>query len=73
MTGRTVIGPDPTLRMGQLAVPPQMADILTIPVQVNNFNYDYWQILAAKFIFVCCFEVRFHSSINTLNVNTNIF
>jgi len=41
MTGRTVIGPDPTLRMGQLAVPPQMAEILTVPVQVNNFNYNY--------------------------------
>jgi DNA-directed RNA polymerase beta' subunit len=27
--------------MGQLAVPPQMAEILTVPVQVNNFNYNY--------------------------------
>ena len=41
MTGRTVIGPDPTLKMGQLAVPPQMASNLTIPVHVTKFNYDY--------------------------------
>ena len=41
MTGRTVIGPDPTLKMGQLAVPPKMASNLTIPVHVTKFNYDY--------------------------------
>jgi len=40
-SGRTVIGPDPTLRMGQLAVPPEMASNLTIPVQVTNYNIDY--------------------------------
>lgn len=40
-TGRTVIGPDPTLRMGQIAIPPQMAQNLTIPVQVTNFNYHH--------------------------------
>lgn len=40
-SGRTVIGPDPTLKMGQLAVPPQMASNLTIPVQVTNFNYHF--------------------------------
>lgn len=39
-TGRTVIGPDPTLKMGQLAVPREMASNLTIPVQVNNFNIE---------------------------------
>lgn len=36
-----MIGPDPTLKMGQLAVPPEIAKNLTIPVQVTNFNYDY--------------------------------
>jgi DNA-directed RNA polymerase beta' subunit len=39
-TGRTVIGPDPTLKMGQLGVPVEMADNLTVPVQVNNFNIE---------------------------------
>lgn len=39
-TGRTVIGPDPTLKMGQLAVPVEMADILTVPVHITNFNID---------------------------------
>ena len=37
-TGRTVIGPDPTLKTGQVAVPPEMANILTVPIQVTNYN-----------------------------------
>ena len=37
-TGRTVIGPDPTLKMGQLAVPIEIANNLTIPVRVTKFN-----------------------------------
>jgi DNA-directed RNA polymerase beta' subunit len=36
-----VIGPDPTLKMGQLAVPMEMASNLTVPVRVAKFNYDY--------------------------------
>lgn len=40
-TARTVIGPDPTLKTGQLAVPPEIANNLTIPEQVTAFNYDY--------------------------------
>lgn len=39
-SGRTVIGPDPTLKMGQLAVPREMAEILTVPVHVTTFNYN---------------------------------
>ena len=39
-SGRTVIGPDPTLKMGQLAVPEEMASILTIPEVVSNFNIE---------------------------------
>ena len=35
---RTVIGPDPTLRVGELAMPPAMAKNLTKPVKVTNFN-----------------------------------
>lgn len=41
MTARTVIGPDPTLKMGQICVPPQIATNLTYPIPVNNFNYDF--------------------------------
>jgi DNA-directed RNA polymerase beta' subunit len=44
-TGRTVIGPDPTLKMGQIAIPPQMAQNLTIPVTVTNFNYHHMKNL----------------------------
>lgn len=44
-TGRTVIGPDPTLKMGQLAVPELMANILTVPERVTAFNKDKLQKL----------------------------
>lgn len=44
-TGRTVIGPDPTLKMGELAVPPGMAEILTVPVRVATFNMELLQTL----------------------------
>ena len=40
-TGRTVIGPEPTLKMGQLGIPKEIAENLTLPVQVTNFNYEY--------------------------------
>ena len=39
-SGRTVIGPDPTLKTGQLAVPPEIAVNLTVPVQVTNYNLE---------------------------------
>ena len=42
-TGRTVIGPDPTLKMGQLGVPEEMTKILTIPERVNHFNIEKLQ------------------------------
>jgi hypothetical protein len=38
-TGRTVIGPDPTLKMGQLGIPREIANNLTVPIQVTNYNY----------------------------------
>jgi DNA-directed RNA polymerase beta' subunit len=37
-SGRTVIGPDPTLRLDELAIPKEMAQILTIPEYVTPFN-----------------------------------
>ena len=42
-TGRTVIGPDPTLKFGELGVPDKIADILSVPVRVNNFNLEWIQ------------------------------
>jgi len=44
-TGRTVIGPDPTIKMGQLALPYEMASGLTIPERVSNFNFAEMQKL----------------------------
>lgn len=40
-SGRTVVGPDPTLKMDELCVPKEMAEILTIPVHVTPFNISY--------------------------------
>lgn len=37
-TARTVAGGDPTLKLGQLGVPRELADTLTVPVQVAPFN-----------------------------------
>lgn len=42
-TARTVIGPDATLRMGELGVPSCIANILTVPVCVTNFNIHILQ------------------------------
>lgn len=44
-TGRTVIGPDPTLRMGEIGLPEAMSNILTIPVKATVFNIDMLQDL----------------------------
>lgn len=40
-SGRTVVGPDPTLKIDELIIPTEMAEILTIPVHVTHFNISY--------------------------------
>lgn len=42
-TARTVIGPDPTLRSDEIAIPKQMAETLTIPVRVTSCNITQMQ------------------------------
>jgi DNA-directed RNA polymerase beta' subunit len=42
-TARTVIGPDPTLKSGQIAVPEEMATVLTVPVRVMASNIEQLQ------------------------------
>ena len=37
-SARTVIGPDPTLAVNEIAVPEHIANILTYPVRVNKYN-----------------------------------
>lgn len=44
-TARTVIGPEPTLRLGQIAVPREIAANLTIPEIVNPLNKHWLQTL----------------------------
>ena len=39
-TGRTVISPDPNLRVDEVAIPMQIAKILTYPDQVTTHNID---------------------------------
>lgn len=39
-TGRTVIGPDPTLKMGDLGIPAKIARNLTVPEKVSKLNID---------------------------------
>jgi DNA-directed RNA polymerase beta' subunit len=44
-SARTVIGPDPTLRVDQIAIPHEIADILTYPERVHALNIDAMQQL----------------------------
>jgi DNA-directed RNA polymerase beta' subunit len=39
-SARTVIGPDPTLRTNEIAIPPHIAEILSFPVRVTSINMD---------------------------------
>lgn len=39
-SARTVIGPDPTLNVDQIAIPREIADILCYPVRVNQNNLE---------------------------------
>jgi DNA-directed RNA polymerase beta' subunit len=40
-SGRTVIGPDPNLKCGEVGIPREIAEELTIPERVTTFNKDY--------------------------------
>ena len=44
-SARSVIGPDPTLKMGEVAVPIVVAEQLTIPEDVNMHNLQKIQDL----------------------------
>lgn len=39
-SARSVIGPDPTLCIDEIGIPPEIANILSYPVNVNNYNKD---------------------------------
>tara|TARA_B100001248_G_C27398526_1_gene467746 strand:+ start:3990 stop:6692 length:2703 start_codon:yes stop_codon:yes gene_type:complete len=39
-SARSVIGPDPTLKIDEIAIPRNIANILSYPVNVNQHNYD---------------------------------
>ena len=44
-TARTVIGPDPTLRLNELGMPKYIANVLSIPVKAVKYNLNYLQNL----------------------------
>jgi DNA-directed RNA polymerase beta' subunit len=37
-SARTVIGPDPTLKVNEIAIPHEIADVLTYPIRVTDLN-----------------------------------
>ena len=37
-SARSVIGPDPTLKIDEIGVPPDIANVLSYPVPVNKYN-----------------------------------
>lgn len=39
-TARTVVGPDPTLKLNEVGIPEEFGKTLTIPVHVNTFTLD---------------------------------
>ena len=39
-SARTVIGPDPTLKITEIAIPRRMSEILTHPMIVNRLNIN---------------------------------
>jgi DNA-directed RNA polymerase beta' subunit len=44
-SARTVIGPDPTLRLNEIAIPYEIAENLTYPENVNDYNIEKLQRL----------------------------
>ena len=46
--GRTVIGPDPTLKFGQIGIPIEVAQTLTVAENINAYNIEKMQDLVDK-------------------------
>lgn len=44
-SARSVIGPDPTLKIDEIAIPREIANILSYPIPVNDINFEYMQQL----------------------------
>ena len=47
-TGRTVLGPEPSLRYGQIRIPDKMAPFLTVLVRVAGYNIKFLQGLLRR-------------------------
>lgn len=44
-TGRTVVGPDPTLKLEEIGIPEKIANSLTIPIYINNMNIEKYNYI----------------------------
>ena len=69
-SGRTVIGPDPTLRVDELAIPPEFATNLTVPVRVAAFNFNFIQKIVNE---GKANYVTTNNGKTTINLNNAIF
>ena len=47
-SGRSVIGPDPDLKVGEIAVPVEIAENLSYSIKVNQYNKEYLENLIEK-------------------------
>lgn len=68
-SARSVIGPDPTLKLNEIALPRKIAKILTIPIHVNIYNIESLQKLVGDG--KANFVVRNGVKINLKYVNSN--
>jgi len=75
-SARTVIGPDPTLNVDEIAIPHEIADILCYPIRVNNLNFDYVNDLIKKgnvnFVLRDDNSVRINMKYATMNQGTKL-
>jgi len=73
-SARTVIGPDPTLAVDEIAVPQDIANILCYPVRVNRYNVQQVQqwILEHKVNFILRDDVRINMKYATMKQGTRL-
>ena len=76
-SARTVIGPDPTLRTDEIAVPPHVARILCVPEHVNDINIDKLQKMVdegnANFLLRDDGNIRINIKYATVKQGTKLF
>uniref|UniRef100_A0A6C0K2D0 DNA-directed RNA polymerase n=1 Tax=viral metagenome TaxID=1070528 RepID=A0A6C0K2D0_9ZZZZ len=76
-SARTVIGPDPTLDVDEIAIPREVADILCYPVRINDHNKAYLESLIEQgrvnFVLKDEGNIRINIKYATMNQGTKLF